>query len=87
MKGISSIYLGRHVSKENFRAFIYGPNGSQKLVNSWDEFERDMASGTWFATIEETKVEVKEKPKRVRKEVVKGVLGEIQDDFLPKASE
>lgn len=85
MKGISSIYLGRHVSKENFRTWVYGPSESKKLVNSWDEFERDMASGLWFATAEEC--QVKEKVKRVKKEIKKGMLGEIQDDFLPKASE
>ena len=53
MEGIPANYLGRLVSKENFRAFIYAPNGVKKLVNSWDEFEKEMASGLWFATIDE----------------------------------
>lgn len=66
MKGTPAIYLGRIVDKENFRAFIYGPNGEKKLVESWDEFEANMQSGVWFATIhdaEASKVTVKEKSK------------------------
>ena len=50
MDGIPAIYLGRIVKKEGFRAFIYGPNGSQKLVESWDAFERHMESGVWFSS-------------------------------------
>ena len=85
MEGIPANYLGRLVSKINFRAFIYASDGSQKLVNSWDEFEKHMETGLWFAcmediikkeeTIEETQVSTK-KNKKVSKEV--------KDDFLPK---
>jgi len=84
MEGIPANYLGRIVSKLNFRAFIYAQDGSQKLVNSWDEFEQHMETGLWFAckediikkeeTIEETQVSQK-KNKKVSKEV--------KDDFLP----
>ena len=43
------LYLGRWVSKEHFRTFIY--NGSeQKLVESYAEYERELASGLWFAS-------------------------------------
>jgi hypothetical protein len=51
MEGIPAIYLGRQVSKTNFRAFIYGHDGSKKLVNSWDEFEKHMQTGLWFASV------------------------------------
>jgi hypothetical protein len=61
MEGIPANYLGRLVSKVNFRAFIYDPYGNSKLVNSWDEFESHMASGLWFASIEEAKQSVKPK--------------------------
>jgi len=70
MKGTPAIYLGQIVSKDHFRVFIYAPDGSQKLVNSWDEFEKHMETGLWFATKEDavTRIPV-EKPKRVRKPV------------------
>lgn len=69
MEGTSATYLGRMVPKENFRAFIYAPNGDQKLVESWDEFEEHMQTGLWFATRQDSIEEfvVDEKPKRVRK--------------------
>lgn len=53
MKGTPAIYLGRIVDKKLFRTFVYGPNGEQKLVESWDAFESAMQSGLWFATRED----------------------------------
>jgi hypothetical protein len=50
MEGAPAKYLGRIVSKENFRVFIYAPDGSQKLVNSWAEYEKHMETGLWFAS-------------------------------------
>ena len=49
MEGIPHFYNGRQISTENFRAFIYGADGKQKLVNSWREFEEHMQTGIWFA--------------------------------------
>ena len=69
MQGVPAIYMGRIVEKEHFRTFIYAPDGSSKLVESWDEYERHMETGVWFATVEDAKSSVK--PKRVRKEVKK----------------
>lgn len=74
MKGTPAIYLDRIVEKKNFRAFIYGANGERRLVESWEEFEANMQSGVWFATVEdaqaskavieeENEPEVDEKPK------------------------
>ena len=79
MEGTPAIYLGRIVEKKNFRAFIYGPNGEQRLAESWEEFEANMQSGVWFATLEDAKaskgivedsetVEVDEKPKSKTKQ-------------------
>tara|TARA_R110000868_G_C10972576_1_gene770474 strand:+ start:10974 stop:11318 length:345 start_codon:yes stop_codon:yes gene_type:complete len=69
MDGVPAVYLGRIVSKENFRTFVYCPAGTQRLVESWDEYEQAMSSGNWFATLEDSKASeaVVEKPKRVRK--------------------
>ena len=93
MQGSPAIYLGRIVDKNHFRAFIYSSDGSQKLVESWDEYERHMELGTWFALKEDamTRIDV-EKPKREKKEpkpkVVNEVVNElIEDDFLPKEGE
>ena len=55
MEGVPANYQGRIVSKHHFRAFIYKPDGSQKLVNSWDEFECHIASGLWFVTKEDAR--------------------------------
>lgn len=44
------MYLGRPVDKAHFRAYIYGANGLEKLVNSWNEFQTHMQTGLWFAT-------------------------------------
>lgn len=53
MEGTPAIYLGKIVSKKNFRAYIYAPNGDRRLVESWEEFEANMQSGVWFASIED----------------------------------
>ena len=47
------IYLGRKVSKDNFRVFIYGKEGEKKLVNSWIEYEAYCLTGKWFPTIDD----------------------------------
>lgn len=53
MEGIPASYLGRIVSKDNFRVYIYSSSGQSKLVNSWDEYECHMESGLWFAVMPE----------------------------------
>lgn len=42
------VYLGRWVSKEHFRAYVY-KGTEQKLANSHSEFESLIASGLWLA--------------------------------------
>jgi len=69
MQGTQVVYLGRSIAKESFRAFIYGADGSKRLVNSWDEFERFMASGVWFASAEEAKPKEQELAQEVVEEV------------------
>jgi hypothetical protein len=41
-------YCGRWVDKENFRAFVYNERNEPKLANSYEEFQRLIASGIWF---------------------------------------
>lgn len=41
-------YNGRMISKEGFRAFVYGFEGKTKLVESWDEFDAHIHSDEWF---------------------------------------
>jgi hypothetical protein len=93
MKDSPAVYLGKIVSKHHFRVYVYASNGSQKLVESWDEYEREMATGLWFATKEEAEItikkpleeEIKIKTRKTRKSSVKlveesdpiGVLGEL----------
>lgn len=62
MKGETVLYDNRIIPKEGFRAFIYGFDGKTKLVNSWQEFEKEMSSGLWFAS--KDKVPRREKHKK-----------------------
>ncbi len=41
-------YLGRIIDKRHFRAFVHAVDGNKRLVESWDEFEKHMATGVWF---------------------------------------
>lgn len=41
------MYLGRWVSKEHFRTFVYNEKG-KRLANSYDEYESLIGSGLWF---------------------------------------
>jgi sulfur transfer complex TusBCD TusB component (DsrH family) len=70
MKGVPAIYKGRIVDKAHFRVFIYAQDGAKKLVESWDDYERHMESGLWFALREDAMARVAvEKPKKVKKAV------------------
>ena len=62
------IYNGRPVKKDGFRAFIYSPKGFRKIAESWDEFQRDVSSGVWFATKEQAEKLMEERPKKKRGE-------------------
>ena len=99
MKDYPAIYLGQIVSKQNFRVYVYSPNGSQKLVESWDEYEKEMASGLWFALKDDAmnhvpvvveKIRSTRKIKDVIDSEVQEKSGELEenvktDDFLPKS--
>ena len=103
MKGVPAIYLGQIVDKKYFRTFVYSMDGSKKLVESWDEYERHMESSLWFSTQEDAKSRVPvEKPKRVRNKPVAAKPQELEekddeplieeelirdDDFLPKTGD
>lgn len=47
------LYLGRWVSKDNFRVFVYDIKGNQKLANSYNDYQNLMANGLWFSSKEE----------------------------------
>lgn len=101
MKGVPAIYLGQIVDKKYFRTFVYSMNGKKKLVESWDEYERDMSSGLWFSTQEDAQKRIPvEKPKRMRNKPVEKkqeleqkndepLTEELikDDDFLPKTGD
>lgn len=72
------IYEGRQVSKAFFRVFVYGINGGQKLVDSYDKYLMALKSGEWVPSIRErdellanakkpTEEVVEDKPKPRRK--------------------
>lgn len=52
------MYLGRWVSKQGFRTFVYDENGMQKLANSYPEYEEMIATGLWFAEKPSNKPEI-----------------------------
>lgn len=43
------LYLGRWVDKEHFRAFVYAEDGSERLADSYDEYQSLIESGLWFS--------------------------------------
>ena len=45
-------YNGMNIPKSQFRTYIFGFDGEKKLVNSYAEFEKDIASGVWFESLE-----------------------------------
>lgn len=53
-------YNDRYIDPQNFRAYVYSPEGKRHLAESWAEFEDKMASGLWFKSVHES-VEIKEK--------------------------
>jgi len=96
MKDTPAIYLGKIVSKKNFRAFIHAPNGATKLVNSWDEYEAHMEKGLWFPTKEdaqealasvapkEPEPQVKAPEEVIEKPKAQKAKKASDDGFLPK---
>lgn len=67
-------YQKRWVPKENFRVFIYDVNENKRLVNSYDEYETQMASGVWFASVQDVK-----KLKEVEKENVAPKVAKVNN--------
>ena len=63
------LYNGRMVSKEGFRVFVYGQEGAQKVVNSWDEYETAMATGLWFPTKDEAAAMIEKKETKEQEQV------------------
>lgn len=68
------VYLGRKVTKENFRVFMYNKESEKKLVNSWIEYEAFKATGNWFSTQREA---IDAKYKVPDKEILKDAIVKI----------
>lgn len=102
MEGQHVNYLGRVVPVEGFRAFVYGADGTRKVVNSWTVFEEHIALGTWFATPEAAaandlkpaskafkakgKMVTLEMPANDSVHIIEGTMELVRDDFLPNES-
>lgn len=44
-------YDDRYVPKQGFRAYIYGYDNQKLLVNSWEEYQKEISSGLWYPKI------------------------------------
>lgn len=42
------MYKGTWTDKKYFRAFLFNEKGETQLANSYDEYEKMIASGVWF---------------------------------------
>jgi hypothetical protein len=60
------LYCGRWVDKKIFRAFVYDDKGSQKLANSYPEFESLIASGLWTVSKPDLSLKVGKKKDVIR---------------------
>lgn len=70
MKGDSVLYQGRLVEKKEFRAFVYSREGNTKLAESWEDFLNLIATGIWYASIEDAeKIEFLATSVRKREEI------------------
>ena len=56
------MYLGRWVNKNTFRAFVYSET-EEKLANSYDDFEKLIATGVWYPERPKVSSEKMRKPK------------------------
>ena len=61
-------YLGRLVSKDGFRVYVYGLEAQKKLVTSWEQYQAHLETGNWHSSIDEipkkeTPVEAKPRKK------------------------
>lgn len=75
-------YLGRAVPKNPFRVYVYGANNTLKLANSWEEFEKLLLTGLWFATKEAVPV-----PKPARKKPLVKLLPEEDVEIIEPIAE
>lgn len=57
------MYLNRAVPKEGFRVFIYHIDGSERLIESYDDFLALTSSEDWHATKEDAKAKIKVRKK------------------------
>lgn len=48
-------YQGRNVTRDGFRVFVFGLDGANKLVNSYEEYEKSLENG-WYSTEQEVPV-------------------------------
>lgn len=71
------LYLGRWVSREHFRAYVYN-NSEQKLAKSYDEFAQLISSGVWSA--ERRDAPIVEKKTYLEKE------NKLMEEFIPATS-
>jgi hypothetical protein len=61
------IYKGRIVDEKHFRAYVYGDNNTQLLVNNWDEFQEALSTGSWFVDKPTPNVSRETSKKRTRR--------------------
>lgn len=47
------LYQGRVIPKSPFAAYIYGYDDQQKLVHSWEEYQKEISSGLWYSSKED----------------------------------
>lgn len=64
-------YLGRIVPKEGFRVFIYNINKEQKLVESWEEYLKEISSGLWHPSLQDLLISMEGSAKVITKNDLK----------------
>lgn len=62
MEGEIVLYDGRNVPKQGFRVFIYSFDNQTKLVESWEEYQENLASGIWFSHLSDPRLQKNQEP-------------------------
>ena len=62
-------YNNKWIEKKYFRAFVYNAKNEEKLANSYDEYQKLLATKEWFSTKEEVHKAKEEKVKNEEQDV------------------
>ena len=79
-------YMGRWVDKKHFRVFVYKSDGTERLVNSYDEFMELISSGVWDEKMPTSELPISTElvEEKEEKKDVNSSFGKVEPKFRVK---